>query len=316
MRSSISAFRRLTPGVALWMLLCTLVLYFLVIEVGARWLVPRMSAGLRRMDLDYQASLAMRPEDAGGARSVLVVGNSLLLKGVVRAELRDGLAPAYVVQVFPIEGTTYFDWLFGLQRLFEEGARPGVVIVCMSFGQLTSDATHGPGFAYQLMRGRDLLRVRAAADLDLMTTSAYFFAHYSAWFGLRSHLRAGLLEKLLPGAVQLAPYLAPVELPRPPATHALLGTAVQRLRQLEQLINDHGARFIMLLPPTLLITDPGPTIAELAAHEGIVVLVPFRPAEMPAEAFSDGFHLDSRGAEMFTSRLQQVLPPVLAAHAN
>ena len=63
----------------------------------------------------------------------------------------------------------------------------------MNFGQLTSDATHGPGFAYQLMRGRDLLRVKGAADLDLMTTSNYFFAHYSAWFGLRSHLRAGLL---------------------------------------------------------------------------------------------------------------------------
>jgi len=296
-------------------LLCWLVLYFVVVEIGARWLIPRMSAGLRRMDGDYQASLAMRPESVGGARSVLVVGNSLLLDGVVRAKLRDGLAPAYVVQVFPIEGTAYFDWLFGLRRLFAEGARPGVVVVCMNFGQLISDATHGPGFAYQLMRGQDLLRVRGAADLDLMTTSNYFFAHYSAWFGLRSHLRAGLFEKLLPGTVQLAPYLAPVELPRP-VTRALLGTAVQRLRQLEQLTNDHGARFVMLLPPTLSTTDPGPAVADLAAHQGISVLVPFRPAEMPADAFSDGFHLDARGAEMFTLRLQQVLPPVLATLAN
>lgn len=306
----------MTPGLALGALLCALVLYFLVIELSARWLVPRMSAGLRRIDRDYQTTLAMRPEGVGGARSVLVVGNSLLLQGVIRGELRDGLAPAYAVEVFPIEGTTYFDWLFGLQRLFDEGARPAVVIVCMNFGQLTSDATHGAEFAYQLMPGRDLLRVKAAAGLDLMTTSNYFFSHNSAWFGLRSHLRAGLLEKLLPGSAQLAPYLAPVEPSRRPATRPLLGAAVQRLRQLQRLSADYGAHFVMLLPPTLSTTDPGPVVAELAAHEGIPVLVPFRPAEMPAGAFSDGFHLDSRGAELFTSRLQQVLPPVLATLVN
>ncbi|HET9388021.1 MAG TPA: hypothetical protein VFO44_00095, partial [Steroidobacteraceae bacterium] len=265
---------------------------------------------------DYEATLAMRPQRVGGARSVLVVGNSLLLQGVVRGQLRDGLAPAYDVEIFPIEGTTYLDWLFGLQRLFDEGARPAVVIVCMNFGQLTSDATHGAEFAYQLMRGRDLLRVKAAAGLDLMTTSNYFFAHNSAWFGLRSHLRAGLLEKLLPGTEQLAPYLAPVQTSRLPATRPLLGAAVQRLRQLEQLSTDHGAHFVMLLPPSLSPTDAAPEVAELAARQGIPVLVPFGPAEMPAAAFSDGFHLDPRGAELFTSRLQQELSSVLASLVN
>ena len=316
MRSSTSASRGLTSEVALGLLLCSLVLYFLLLEISARWLVPRMSAELRRMDRDYQASLALRPTSAGGSPSVLMVGNSLLLSGVVRAELQRGLAPSYAIEEFPIEGTTYLDWFFGLQRLFAEGARPRVVIVCLNFGQITSNATHGAGFAYQLMQGHDLLRAAHAANLDLMTTSNYFFAHYSAWFGVRSHVHAGVLEKLLPGTMQLAPYLAPAENHRPQTSGALLGVAVQRLRALEQLADRHGARFVMLIPPTLSTTDPSPAVAALATQEGITVLIPFRPAELPATVFSDGFHLDPRGAQLFTSRLEQVLPGVLAMLAN
>ena len=143
------------------MLLCWLVLYFVVVEIGARWLIPRMSAGLRRRRWGLPGSLAMRPESVGGARSVLVVGNSLLLDGVVRAELRDGLATCLCrSRSFRSRAQRTLIGIFGLRRLFAEGARPGVVVVCMNFGQLISDATHGPGFAYQLMRGRDLLRVR------------------------------------------------------------------------------------------------------------------------------------------------------------
>jgi lysophospholipase L1-like esterase len=53
-------------------------------------------------------------------------------------------------------------------------------------------------------------------------------------------------------------------------------------------------------------------VALAAANEGISVLIPYQPAELPAKAFSDGFHLNRQGAELFTSRLGKELPQVLA----
>jgi lysophospholipase L1-like esterase len=144
-----------------------------------------------------------------------------------------------------------------------------------------------------------------------MTTSDYLFAHFSSWFGTRSHLRVFLLQWLLPGADQLATYVAPAA--RGSDGPADLSRALQRLRQLQQLCASHGAAFALLIPPTLRASDPGPELAVLAAQSGIPVLIPYRPGEMPRVVFADGFHLDPRGAELFTARLTQQLPAVLGA---
>lgn len=312
MRSSISASKSLTASAAIAVLLGALALWFVLLESSARLLMPRHSAGLQRIDADYRATLALRPTTAAGSRTVLFLGNSLLLSDVVRTELQSRLAPRYAVAEFPLEGTTFFDWYFGLRRLFAQGARPAVVIVCLNFGQLLSDTTHGAAFAWHLMTARDLTAVKRAAGLNLMTTSDYLFAHISSWFGTRSHVRVYLLERLLPHADLLASYLAPAGTGHDNGAPDLSG-ALQRLRELQQLCSSHGAGFALLIPPTLSASDPGPALAAAAAHAGIPVLMPYQPAELPRRVFADGFHLDPQGAELFTARLTQELPAVLVA---
>lgn len=312
MRSFISASRGLTAGAAIVVLLGALTLWFVLLEAGTRVLVPRRSAGLQRIDADYRATLALRPTTGAGGRTVLLLGNSLLLSDVVRSELQSRLAPRYAVAEFPLEGTTFFDWYYGLRRLFAQGARPAVVIVCLNFGQLLSDATHGAAFAWHLMTASDLIAVKRAAGLNLMTTSDYLFAHVSSWFGTRSHVRVYLLERLLPEADLLASYLVPAGT-GPADTPPDLRGALLRLRELQQLCSGHGAAFALLIPPTLSARDPGPALATAAAQAGIPVLIPYQPAELPRRAFADGFHLGPQGAELFTARLSQQLPAVLVA---
>ena len=88
--------------------------------------------GQRRMAQDARLAGKLTPQSAGGARTVLLIGNSLLEQGVDRQELQERMRPHYAVSYYPIEGTTYLDWLYGLRRLFAGGARPSAVVLCIS----------------------------------------------------------------------------------------------------------------------------------------------------------------------------------------
>jgi hypothetical protein len=87
-----------------------------------------------------------------------------------------------------------------------------------------------------------------------------------------------------------------------------MARALEHLRALQALCKSRGVEFMMLIPPALNPDDPAPAIAVQSAREGIVVLVPYPPGEMPPYAFSDGLHLNPSGAALFTSRLDAVLP--------
>src|SRR5260370_34861242 len=65
----------------------------------------------------------------GEPPSVLLVGNSLLLHGVELDRLQ--ALTSSRMRIYPIflEATGYYDWLYGLRRLFRQGARPQVVVV-------------------------------------------------------------------------------------------------------------------------------------------------------------------------------------------
>jgi hypothetical protein len=313
MRSSTSAFDVTTPSRAIVLLLAAVALYFLVLEGFAREVLPRISQNQRRIAQDYTAALQLRPTLTSGARSILVVGNSLLLHGIDRDSIRALMGPDYEVVLYPIEGTTYLDWAYGLRRLFAEGSRPRVVVLCISTRHLLSDATDGEGFAHALMQLRDLPPVVRDAHLNMMTASAYFFANASAWLGTRTTFRDGLLEKWLPGADMLALHLSardPVPLV---ATAGSVTRGVQRLQALRTLTAEYHAGFIYLVPPTLYKLDIAPAVAAAARPSGVSVLIPFKPGEMPQAAFSDGFHLNEEGARSYTARAATALVGALAA---
>jgi lysophospholipase L1-like esterase len=313
MRSSIFSSDLGGPGRALAILLLLLVSYLAALEVATRWALPKVSAGWHRQTTDHAAA-----RDLGrraGADTVLVVGNSLLEAGILRDAFATAMAPQFEVAVYPIEATTYWDWYFGLRRLFAEGVHPRHVVLTMNVRQLLSNSTNGEPFARSMLQTRDLPALTRAAHLDPMTASNYFFASQSEWIGARASIRNALLERWLPDAPLLVAHFAGANRAAAPADPDL-DLAIERLRALAALCAEHGATFQLLLPPSLNATDAAPSLVAAATGANLQVLMPFPPASLAATEFSDGFHLNAAGAARFTNEAASGLRRTLPAGKN
>ncbi len=298
---------------AIAVLLAGLFLYCATLEVVTRLGVSRVSRIQRRIYQDLAAARSLAPQASNAQPTMLVVGNSLLLDGVDRASLKKDLAPNYQLTVLPIENTQFEDWYFGLRRLFREGSRPTVVVVCLSTRQMMSRATDGEYFAYYLMQGRDLFAVRRESQLDNTMTSAYFFAHRSDWLGSRAQIRNWLLQEIMPNLERLIGFFPGKTPPMPPKDQIIAGV-IPHLLALNDLCKSNGARLVVLVPPTLSHDDASAAVQDSAAREGVSALVPLRPGDVSPTDFYDGFHLNSGGAARFTHRLASELLQRLTAN--
>jgi len=298
---------------AIAVLLTGLFLYCTALELVTRRGFSTVSRTQRRVAQDLSAAKSIAPTVSGGPPTILVVGNSLLLDGVDRASLKKELAPHYQLVLLPVENTQFEDWYFGLRRLFAEGSRPSNVVVCLSTRQMMTRATDGEYFAYYLMQGPDLLAVKKESQLDNTMTSAYFFANRSDWLGSRAQIRNWLLQELMPNLEQLIGFF-PGKTPPMPPEEQVVAAALPHLQALDQLCKSHGARLIVLVPPTLNRDDASAGVRDSAAREGIPVLVPLRPSDVSPDEFHDGFHLNPRGATRFTRRLASELLEKLSAN--
>jgi len=294
-----------------------LLVYGLGLETASRVVFSRVSRIRGRVERDLQAARALRPIGAGGKPTLLLVGNSLLLHGVDRAPFQRRLAPALDATVFPIENTQYEDWYFGLKTLLSGGSRPSVVAAAFTPRQLLSPMTDGEHFARLLMSPGDLLAVQRASGLDNTAASAYFFAHLSDWLGFRAQIRSWLFFQLFPG-LEKAAALFPGGRPPLPRSSDMVAEVLPRVRALDLLCRFYGAKFVLIVPPTTTESAGAVELRTAAVAEGLSVLIPMRSDELLADDFTDGFHLNRRGAERFTPRVADVLiraaGPSPAAH--
>src|SRR5580765_4190012 len=102
--------------------------FVIALETGSAYLLRHGSVTYRRVSQQFAEAAATGHSKSTEQRSVLMIGNSLFLEGVQIDRLRE--LTAAKLSVFPIflEGTGYYDWLYGLRRVFREGARPQVVV--------------------------------------------------------------------------------------------------------------------------------------------------------------------------------------------
>lgn len=287
-------------------LLAAMFLYACALEVTTRLAFPRINHIWRTLRTDHLTAISLHPSAQQNSATMLMVGNSYLEVGVNRQNLQREIAPTYSIAYLPMSGTSYLDWYFGLRKLFAEGSRPSIVGVCLSTRDLLSDNTYGESFAHALMLRSDLLRVKKESHLDNTMASDYFFDSLSSWMGHRDEIHNWLLRKAAPGMSDLSSYLKPKNPPLPPSD-VILAKALPRLRQLNELSQQYGARFFLLIPPTMDVRDASKEIQQAAAKEGILVLLPFQHAELPETAFIDGAHLNPQGAQLFTERLGPTL---------
>src|SRR5207237_7021474 len=137
---------------------------------------------------EYRLAREIGCDRDAGRTHVLVVGNSLLDEGVQFDRVREGLREDCDARRLVVEQTCYFDWYYGLKRLFREGARPDVVVVALSPSQWVRPDSRGDYTAQYLWSLADI--AEASRDLGLNATQStdLFAARISKFWGARAEI--------------------------------------------------------------------------------------------------------------------------------
>jgi hypothetical protein len=276
------------------------------VELVTAHLFGRVSRIEKRRETEYRDALAIRSARTRHKTSVLVAGNSLLLHGVDFPQLQQDIGMETELHRTVFENTSFFDWHYGLQRIFNAGAQPDVTVLVLSPAQLTSDAYNGDYSAHMLVDFRDLMRFAKDTRADRNRISVLALDNLSFFFGSRAEIRTWILGMLLPDLPVLTSHFRYQSKGEPPDNDAVQELATQRLNQLRSLCESHGTEFVLVVPPT--IQDSGiNAVLKAGASQGVPVLIPFPPGVLSSSDYSDEVHLNANGAMKFTRALAQSL---------
>jgi len=249
-----------------------------------------------------RALLSVRDADVDDDPHIALLGNSLMLEGLDVPLLRTKIGRTYSTVPYFVLGTNYFDWYFGLKRLFAEGMRPRYVLLALSPNQLAAPGIRGDISARYLFQGSDLLEIVRETHMDATTASGFLLAHYSEFYSTRETTRSFLMLRLLPRVSQLLHQrLGTIHDPEINES-VLKSLAAQRLTALDELCRANGSRFVFVVPPSY--QRGAYTVRQAGTERGITVLVPVGEDEFDSSYYqSDGFHLNAKGSQAFTTRL-------------
>ncbi len=286
-------------------LVVTCAILIIVLEILSVYLTRHYSQTYARISRQYAEAVRVRPSSPGEPISVLMVGNSLLLKGVEVDQLQERTSGTLQIHPIFLEGTGYYDWLYGLRRLFRQGARPQIVVVGLEVNTALENGVWEQS-PMMLFDTQDVLGVASDLNLDRTATSNLLLSHVSTFWAMRSFLRRRILLHLVPHFEDLFPFVKAKGVPRGPEFDA---TVVSRLGALRELCEAHGAKLILLIPPTLSSESAVQRMAVASQKVGVEALVPVDPMALSARFYqSDAVHLNSDGAVRFTSALATDLP--------
>jgi hypothetical protein len=291
-------------------LLLFIALFLGTVELMSRFVFTRTSRIAQRMEREFSAA---RSIGRGGShdKGLLLVGNSLLGASVEPDRLRQAMPAGWDLAYLQVEDTSYMDWYFGLRRLFAEGARPQVVAVLLSPTQTVVTQVRGEFFAHYLMRLDDVPAV--SRDLSLHRTSAagMVAGNLSEFYGVRAEIRKWLLLSLMPRFQTVASMLT--RHPRRQVDdNAIRSIASGRLRQMNELVSQHNARLVWILPALLDVPDGTAGVLEAARSARVPVLIPISSGSLPADQYSDGFHLATSGKMKYMAALIPLLQQYLS----
>jgi lysophospholipase L1-like esterase len=274
------------------------------------YLLKSNSETYARVSRQYAEAVQIRPAKSGEPTSVLLVGNSLLLEGIDTDRLKELTSRRMHIYPIFLEATGYYDWLYGLRRLFREGARPQVVVLGVGVNSFLGNSVRQDYAPMLLFDLQDSFSVASDLKMDRTATSNLLLAHSSVFWDTRSVLRTQILRHTVPRYQELVLLLKPQPvIPPAPQFQAI---ANSRLQQLRELCEAHGAKLIILVPPTPSSQDAVQQLAIASQKAGVDSLVPIDPTTLSAKYYQpDELHLNSEGAQLFTSALATFLPQTL-----
>jgi hypothetical protein len=280
-------------------------------EVSSDYLLKHHSGTYARVSQQYADAVKVRPAKPGEPISVLMVGNSLLLEGVDVDRLQK--LTSGQMRIYPIflEATGYYDWLYGLQRLFRDGAKAQIVVLGVGVNSFLSNGVRQDYAPLMFFDARDALGVASDLDMDRTATGNFLLAHLSVFWDTRSVIRTQILQHIVPHSKEL--FLLLKRQPGIPPAPEFQVIANSRLERLRELCEAHGAKLIILVPPTPSSEDAVRQMTIASQKVGVDTLVPIDPTALSAKYYqSDELHLNSEGAAVFTSALATLLPRTVA----
>jgi hypothetical protein len=280
-------------------------------EVSSCYLLNHFSLTYKRIARQYEQAVTVHRAGPGEPPCVLIVGNSLLLHGIQLERLKSLTSSS--MQIYPVflEATGYYDWLYGLRKMFREGARPDVVVVGVGVNYFLADSIRQDYAPMLFFDARDTPALASDLHMDRTATSNLWLAHLSTFWDTRSAIRTQVLNHFVPHLQDLFLLLSPR--PSIPQSREFVEIAMPRLQRLRELCEAHGAKLILLVPPTLSAESAVSEMAYAAHTVGVDVSVPIDPAALSANFYQpDGMHLNRDGAVLFTSALAKDLPARVA----
>ncbi len=284
--------------------ICAILIFLL--EVLSNYLLKQYSGTYLRVFQQHVEAVGAHPANPGEPVSVLMVGNSLLLAGVDVDRLHQLTATSLRIYPIFLEATTYYDWLYGLRRLFREGARPQVVVVGLPVSSFLEKGVRQEYAPLMLFDVREVLDASSDLGLDRTATSNLLLEHWSTFWDTRSILRAQVLRHMIPHFENL--FMLAKGKPSIPQGIEFDRIAFSRLQRLRGLCEGHGAKLILLIPPTPASDSFARQMVTASRKVGVETLVPVDPGVLSTKYYqSDETHLNSEGAEIFTSALATYL---------
>ena len=283
----------------------------IALELFSSYIAKHHSATFTRVSQQYTEAIKIRPAPPGEPTSVLMVGNSLLLYGVDTHRLHERTSRNLRIYPIFLEGTGYYDWLYGLRHLFRQGARPQVVVIGLeTYSALTYTVSDQSPML--LFGPLDVLNVASELGLGNTETSNLLLSHVSTFWGMRSFFRRRILSGLVPHYRDLFPFINPGDLtiPNGPEVETSI---MARLRNLLEVCEANRAKLILLIPPTPSSESGVRRMAAAARIAGVETLVPIEQSLLPNRFYyPDRLHLNPDGAARFTSALVVGLPKTIA----
>jgi hypothetical protein len=287
-------------------LLSTILVILAGLELVSRARFDSTSRVQRREVAERAALLLVRDSGAARDRHIAMLGNSLMLEGVGLPLFQATLNPRYVPVPYFVLGTNYYDWFFGLRRLFAEGAHPEYVLLGLSPNELATSEVRGDFTARYMVQQSDLLRIVKLTHMDATRASEFMLSHYSEYYSTREITRGYVMSRVLPSVGEMF-HSRYASVHDPELSESVLQKlATDRLVALDQLCRANGAHLIFVVPPTY---EKGADVIQAAglAH-GIKILVPVRDNEFDDGDYQeDRIHMNEKGAHVFTLRLADLV---------
>lgn len=298
---------------ATWALAVGAIVVALGLEGVARVGIDRGSKIQRRMVEEYRQAVTIGRDGTPGTHAI-VLGNSLLDEGVDFPQLSRSLHETQGADVrrYMVEQTVYYDWLYGVRRMFGEGARPDAVVVMLGTGHWLSPNIRGDYSAQYMMRRDDLPEVSRELHMHPTQATGLLFAGLSKFWGARSEIRTFVLRHAMPDLATFMNMSSAVD--RRPMVDADITPVLRaRLARMRDEVRAGGARLVIVIAPVANPADGSAALVTAAEEAGVPALRPVASGELPDTLYRDGFHLNEAGASIFTARLIPALRRALSS---